>query len=101
MVSTFPDFPQEQKHSHFIVILSIFVMIVLVFLAYVIYMYKATPESIIVEQQIPEIHRRVTLTPQESVAKQKILEGSDTSQVKLTQKEKDEKLSQIKRTQGI
>jgi flagellar basal body-associated protein FliL len=101
MVGTFPDFPQEQKHSHFIVIFSIFVMIVLVFLAYVIYMYKATPESITVQQEIPEIHRRITLTPQESAEKQKILEGSDITQVKLTQKEKDEKLSQIKKTQGI
>lgn len=76
-------------------------MIVLVFLAYVIYMYKATPESIIVEQEIPEIHRIITLTPQQAAEKQKIIEGSDRSVITLTEKQREEKLLRIKQTQGI
>lgn len=99
--STVPNFLPEQKHTHFVVILSVLIVIILAFLVYVIYMYKATPEMTRVEQTIPLIEQRVTLTPEESTAKQAIIEGTDRSQVKLTKKQQEEKLLQIKQAQEV
>lgn len=95
-----PNFPQEQKHSHFVVILSIFVVIVLAFLAYVIYMYRSTP-SFVVEQEIPLIQQRVTLTSEQAMEKQRIIEGTDDSRVTLTKKEAEIKKLKIKQASEI
>lgn len=96
-----PNFPQEQKHSHFVAILSIFVVIVIAFLVYVVYMYQTTRDAIVVDQPIPLVNQRVALTPEQSAEKKRIIEGTDNTQIKLTAQEKEDKLAKIKQASGI